>query len=383
MSSKKAVKCTIMRGGTSKGLFFIESELPAREEGRDELLLELMGSPDVNQIDGLGGAVSVTSKVAIIAPSDRADADVEYTFAQVSVDKPIVSYKGNCGNISSAVGPFAIEKGLVKTEEGITKVRIHNTNTDKIIVAEVAVEDGCVKYTGDFAIAGVPGTASRIKLRFLDPAGSVTGKLLPTGKPVDVISVDGLGDIAVSIVDAANPLVFIKYADVGLTGTESTEQINEDHVLLARLEEIRGKAAVMLGFTRDYKDAAWSTPTIPKLAMVGPSCSYETASGSRIEAEDIDFRGYMMSMQKAHPSYAMTGAMCTAAAAVIKGTVVNEVISEKADLESIRIGHPNGVLPAGCVSHEENGAAVVDQTCGYRTANLLMDGYAYYNGRKK
>lgn len=372
-----------MRGGTSKGLFFIESELPTREEGRDELLLELMGSPDVNQIDGLGGAVSVTSKVAIIAPSDRADADVEYTFAQVSVDKPIVSYKGNCGNISSAVGPFAIEKGLVKTEEGITKVRIHNTNTDKIIVAEVEVKDGDVVYSGDYSIAGVPGTASKVRLCFLDPAGSVTGKLLPTGNAVDLIDVDGLGKIPVSIVDAANPLVFVKYTDVGLNGTESTAQINADPALLAKLEEIRGKAAVLLGFTKDHKDAAWTTPTIPKMAMVGKSCTYTAADGSVIEAADIDFKGYMMSMQKAHPSYAMTGAMCTAAAAVIKGTVVSEVLSETADHENIRIGHPSGVLPAGCVSHEENGTTIIDQTCGFRTANLLMDGIAYYHGRKK
>ena len=371
-----------MRGGTSKGLFFMESDLPARGEGRDELLLELMGSPDLKQIDGLGGAASVTSKVAIIAPSEREDADVEYTFAQVSVDKPIVSYKGNCGNISSAVGPFAIEKGLVKAVDGITQVRVHNTNTDKIIVEDVAVKDGDVVYSGDYAIAGVPGTASKIKLGFRTPAGAVTGKLLPTGNTVDWIEVSGLGRIAISIVDVANPLVFVKTEDVGLKGTESAADINADAELSARLEEIRGKAAVLLGFTQDYKDAAWTTPTIPKMTMVGKPVAYN-AAGEDIAAEDIDLRASMMSMQKAHPSYAMTGAMCTAAAAVIEGTVVSQVLAEGTDPSCIRIGHPSGILPAGVIYHKEGEATVIDETSGFRTANLLMDGYAYYHGRKK
>ena len=218
MNQKKHIPCLYMRGGTSKGPFFLENDLPADPRQRDALLLKVMGSPDNKQINGLGGASSVTSKVAIIGVSRRPDADVDYTFAQVSVDKPIVSYKGNCGNISSAVGPFAIERGLVKVTEPVTAVRIHNTNTGKIIVADVPVENGCVQYEGTFRIAGVAGSGSPIKLRFLDPAGTISDKLLPTGNAVDVLDVPGVGQVEASFVDAANPLVFVIAAVLGLRG---------------------------------------------------------------------------------------------------------------------------------------------------------------------
>ena len=206
-----------------------------------------MGSPDQKQIDGLGGSQSVTSKVAIIKKSERADADVDYTFAQVSVDKPVVSYKGNCGNISSGVGPFAIEKGLVTVKEGMTTVRIYNTNTDKVIAADVKTEEGRVIYQGDFKIAGVPTPASPIKLKFIDPAGTLKMGLLPTGKAVDVLEVPGMGSIEVSIIDAANPLVFVKAEDLGLSGKELPEEINANEEKLELLETVRGLAAVRAG----------------------------------------------------------------------------------------------------------------------------------------
>ena len=209
---------TIMRGGTSKGIYILESDLPKDKEAWDEILLRLMGSPDAKQIDGLGGSQSVTSKVAIVKRSQRADADVDYTFAQVSVDKPIVSYKGNCGNISSGVGPFALEKGLVTPKENETTVRIYNTNTGKIIAADVKTSDEGVNYTGDFQIAGVPGTASPIRLKFINPAGTLGKGLLPTGNAVDMLTVPDFGEVEVSIVDAANPLVFVKAKDLFLLG---------------------------------------------------------------------------------------------------------------------------------------------------------------------
>ena len=380
MVSKHMIPCTIMRGGTSKALFFMEKDLPPAGDERDRVLMELMGSPDKKQIDGLGGAASVTSKVAIISVSSREDADVDYTFAPV--DKPLVSYKGNCGNISSAVGPYAIEKGLVKITGSVTKVRIYNTNTDKIIVSEVQTGGGAVNYTGDLAIAGVPGTAAPIKLNFVNPAGSVTGKLLPTGNASDRIEVPGVGEIEISIVDAANPLVFVKAEDLGLKGTELPAALDQDEEMLNRLETVRGIAAVKLGLIDDYKKSAWETPGVPKMTFVSKPSGYKTAGDSEIKADQVDILSRMMSMQKTHPTYAMTGAMCTVAAAVVPGSVVNQVLRENADPAYIRIGHPGGILAAGTdFKVEENGEVTIFQTSGFRTANFLMDGLAYYNGR--
>ncbi len=371
---------TILRGGTSKGVYILETDLPADKAQWEPLLLRLMGSPDKKQIDGLGGSQSVTSKVAIVKKSDRPDADVDYTFAQVSVDKPLVSYKGNCGNISSGVGPFAIEKGLVEPREGLTSVRIYNTNTDKIIEADVHTADGCVEYDGDFAIAGVPGTAAPVKLKFVDPAGTLGRGLLPTGNAVDVLEVPGFGPVEVSIVDAANPLVFARAKDLGLTGTELPDELNADAAKLDLLEKVRGLAAVKLGLVDDYTRSAWVTPGIPKMTFVAEPGDYVTPDGKEIRADQIDLLSHMMSMQKTHPSYAMTGAMCTAAAAVVPGSIVRQVLRPGADTQFIRIGHPAGILECG-VDYRENGdVPVIDDTFGFRTANLLMEGTAIIRG---
>ena len=370
---------SIIRGGTSKGVYILEEDLPKDKNEWDAVLLRMMGSPDRKQIDGLGGSQSVTSKVAIIKKSDRPDADVDYTFAQVSVDKPLVSYKGNCGNISSGVGPFAIEKGLVEAKEGTTSVRIYNTNTDKIIVGEVNTRDGQVQYEGDFVIAGVPGTASPIKLKFVDPSGTLGRGLLPTGNVVDVLEVPGYGKVEVSIVDAANPLVFAKAVDLGLKGGETPDEINGSEEKLDLLEKVRGLAAVKLGLISDYTKSAWETPGIPKMTFVAEAADYTTADGKELKKTDIDLLSRMMSMQKAHPSYAMTGAMCTAAAAVIKGSIVNQVLSKDTDTQFIRIGHASGVLECGVdyVEDAENkDVPRIDDTFGFRTANLIMEGKA-------
>ena len=383
MAAKKKIPCAIFRGGTSRGVYFLMRDIEASGEDRDQLLLEVMGSPDKKQIDGLGGATSVTSKVAMIAPSQRPDADVDYTFAQVSVDKAVVSTKGNCGNISSGVGPFAIERGLVPVTGEMTTVRIFNTNTGKLIYADICTEDSGVRYEGDFAIAGVPGTAAPVRLRFIDPAGSMSGKLLPTGNRKDVLDVPGLGQVTVSIVDVTNPLVFVKAADVGMTGRELPADIDGDPALLERLEAVRGMAAVKLGYVEDYRRAAWDSPGVPKMTVVSSPADYTASDGSTISAGDVDLVSRMMSMQKAHPSYAMTGAMCTVAAAAIEGTVVHEVLCGTPDWANFRIGHASGILPAGVVAHEENGAFVIDEASGFRTANLLMDGFAFYHGGQK
>ena len=374
----KKLPVTIMRGGTSKGVYILEDDMPANHDEWEPLLLRLMGSPDAKQIDGLGGSYSVTSKVAIIKKSSNPDADVDYTFAQVSVDKPLVSYKGNCGNISSGVGPFAIEKGLVEAKDGVTSVRIFNTNTNKIIEADVKTPGGEVAYSGDFAIAGVPGTASPVKLKFVKPSGTLGKGLLPTGNVVDTLDVPGFGKVDVSIVDAANPLVFVKAVDIGLTGKELPDELNAKPDMLELLEKIRGLAAQKLNLIDDYTKSAWETPGIPKMTFVASPDNYITSDGKEIAKEKIDLLSRMMSMQKPHPSYAMTGAMCTAAAAVTPGSIVNQVISPEVDNQFIRIGHPAGILECGADFRLEDGRNVpeVDDTFGFRTANFIMDGTA-------
>ncbi len=379
MKSKQAISCTIMRGGTSKGLYFLRQDLPEDQKEWEPLLLNIMGSPDKNQIDGLGGAASVTSKVAVVSVSSREDADVDYTFVQVAVDKPLISFKGNCGNISSGVAPFALEKGLVKIEGPITKVRIYNTNTDKIIVSEVRTDHGCVQYDGDFSIAGVPGTAAPVKLSFYNPAGAVSGKLLPTGNVVDVLDVPEVGKIPVSIVDASNPLVFVKAEDLQMGEMYFSPSLGADAGWLEKIEYIRGAAACKMGLTKDYKRAQFETPGVPKMTIVSQPRSYTSVSGKEIKEEDIELCSRMMSMQKPHPSYAMTGAICTVVAANIPGTIVNQVVGKGKDLSEIRIGNPAGIIPAGVkMICKDNGEIEVESAYGFRTVNLLMEGTAYY-----
>jgi 2-methylaconitate cis-trans-isomerase PrpF len=373
----------IIRGGTSKGLYFLDRDLPPAGGERDRALLALMGSPDPRQIDGLGGAASVTSKAAILGPSDRRDVDVEYTFAQVSVDKPMVSYAGNCGNISSGVGPFAIESGLIRAGDPLTRVRILNTNTNKILLEDVQTPGGRVNYRGDFAIPGVPGTAAPVKVLVEDPAGSVCGGLLPTGRAVDLLEIPGFGPLRVSLVDAANPLVFVLAADIGMTGTERPADIEERNGLPDLLERIRGEAAKLLGFVEKAEDSAWKSPAVPKMTIAAPPADYESLSGLSVKAEGIDLVGRMMSMQRPHPTYALTGAMCTAAAAAVSGTIVYEVRRRDADPGRLRIGHPGGILEAGVDCGEGAGGPVILRAYGFRTARLLMKGTAYSEDGKE
>lgn len=374
MEIRNKIPCSVIRGGTSKGIYFLEQDIPAPGKERDLFLLQVMGSPDTRQINGLGGGSSVTSKVAIVGRSDRDDADVNYTFAQVSVEKPIVSYKGNCGNISAGVGPFAIECGLVRGMDPVTKVRIYNTNTDKIIEAEVPVESGKVRYLGDYTVAGVPGKGAPIRLNFRDPSGTLGHGLLPTGCVRDQLQVPGIGEIEVSIVDAANPLVFVRASDVGLKGTELPAEMDRDGGLLERLERIRGTAAVYLGLTDHWEKAAWETPGVPKMTILTTPISYETTTGRILQADEVDLVGRMMSMQKTHPTYALTGAMCTAAAAAIPGSIAAEMVRVQADMQNLSIGHPGGVLKVGVQCRQGEYGPELDSVSGFRTANLLMEG---------
>ncbi|MCT4632852.1 MAG: proline racemase family protein [Firmicutes bacterium] len=378
--AQNKTRVVIMRAGTSKGIFINEKDLPKDKAKRDEEILKIFGSPDVRQIDGLGGADPLTSKLAIIGPSTREDADVDYTFAQVSYVAPTIDYSGNCGNISSGVGPYAIDEGMVEVKEPYTTVRVHNTNTGKILVEKVAVEDGVAMVDGDYRIAGVPGTGSEISIDFSDTAGARTGKLLPTGNPVDKMEVTGFGTLDVSIVDAANPVVFVRAKDLGLTGIETPAQIDENKEMLATLEEIRAKATVAMGIVDKWEDAVKVSPAFPMIAFVSPANNYEDfTTGKAISEDEIDFVSRLMFMQVVHKTYAGTATICTGAAARISGTLVNEAMEAKdrGKNDIINIGHPAGKIQIDVAASVEGDTYKLEKAAISRTARRIMDGYCY------
>ena len=374
---QKRIPTVLMRGGTSKGLFFHDNHLPTDPATRSRVILAAFGSPDHNrrQIDGVGGGVSTTSKVAIISPSESPDYDVVYNFGQVSIDRPIVDFKGNCGNISSAVGPFAVDEGLVNAVEPITRVRIHQINTNKLIIAEVPVKDGRFADEGDYAIAGVPGTYARIALRFADPGGSLTGRLFPTGNRRDTIEIPGHGSIAITIIDAANPVVQVRAEEIGLLGTE-IDEIDADDEIKMTLEAIRCKAAVLIGLAASEKEATERSQAVPKIAFVSAPRPYTLPGGQTVAAQDIDLVARIMSMGTLHRSYAVSGGVCTVGAAMIPDTVVFDLLNADARRNDLlRIGHPGGVIDIGAVVEIDGDRCVYKEAVIGRTARRLMEGY--------
>jgi len=373
------IPTVLMRGGTSRGLFFLDNHLPKDPKTRDRVILAAYGSPDADrrQIDGLGGATSTTSKLAVISRSEDPNYDVVYHFGQVSIDRPIIDYKGNCGNISSAVGPYAVDQGLVKVIEPITRVRIHQKNTGKRIIVEVPVKDGRFNEAGDYAIAGIPGTGSKITLHFFDPGGAVTGRLFPTGNFQDVMDVPGIGRVRFTLIDAANPLVCVPARDLGLAGTE-IEAIDTGDEIKARLEAIRSRAAVLLGFCKTPQEATRCCQAVPKIAVLAPQQSYRTLGGAVIGKDDIDLVGRAMTMGTFHKAYQVTGVIPTAGAAMIEGTVVYDMVSDGVrDKGVIRLGHPGGVMEAGAkVEKRINGFVFTEASVG-RTARRLMEGCVF------
>jgi hypothetical protein len=373
----ETLKCAIVRGGTSKGIFIMKNELPSDPEKRDAVIRSIYGSPDVRQIDGLGGADTLTSKLAIISPSTREDADVDYTFGQVSIDAEIVDFSGNCGNISSAVGPFAIDEGLVAAVEPITTVRIHLTNSDNIIVADVPVKNGKAAVSGDFEIDGVPGTGAKITLDFSDTQGACTGKLLPTGNPKDTLKI-GDKSYTVSIVDAGNPLVFIPAEELGMIGTETPLEIDQNKELMDEIERIRGEAAVICGLVDKPELAAEKSPYIPFFAIINPSVDHKTYNGKDIKKEEIDFVSRLLFMLKMHKTYPGTGTVCTGAAARIPGSVVWDVMKEEAKhRQTVYIGHPAGIIPVESEAEINGDKIDLKRAAIYRTARRIMDGQVY------
>lgn len=376
MREFERVRAAIIRGGTSKGVYFLASDLPQDPRVRDKVILNVFGSPDLRQINGLGGADPLTSKVAIIARSGRDDADVDYTFGYVGIDTAVVDYEGNCGNISQGVGPFAVDEGLVPVIEPITRVRIFNTNTKKIIEAAVPVRDGKALTEGDFVVNGVPGTGAKIVLNFVNSGGSKTGKLLPTGNRVDKMTLSDGRAVRVSLVDAANPAVFVQAGDIGFTGRELPKDSTVNPRILAVMEEIRIKAAIMMKLASSSHEVS---PAVPKVAFVASPQDYDLINGKKVLSSEYDLLARTKALAVMHKAYAVTGGICVSAAALIEGTVVNEVVGERAKATGVvRIGHPSGVSEfLIAITKKPSGEFELTQSALAGSARRIMDGYAY------
>jgi 2-methylaconitate cis-trans-isomerase PrpF len=360
------IPVVVMRGGTSKGVFIREHHLPPPGAARDAVLLDLMGTPDPMQIDGLGGSHVNTSKCMIIGCGDAPGIDVEYTAVQVGTGVPIVDYSGNCGNLSAAVGAYAIDEGLVPAAEPTTVVRMLNHNSHAQVVAHVPVRNGRAVFEGDYKVDGVPGTGAPITLEFLDPAGSIFGRLFPTGNRSDRVATPH-GTYEVSVVDVSHPTVFVRAADLGLLGNESADQLNGEADLLTVLEEIRGSCAVLLNVVDTAREAAARSAVVPRLAIVAPPMP-----GS----DTVNITGRTVAMGRVIHSYALTVAICTAAACRIAGTVPHAVAVPGSG-DAVRIAHPSGSISASIkLDHATDPPKVVSASI-VRTARRLLKGSAF------
>ncbi|HAA44845.1 MAG: methylitaconate delta2-delta3-isomerase [Halomonas sp. 54_146] len=381
------IPATYMRGGTSKGVFFKLSDLPeaAQQPGvaRDQLLLRVIGSPDPyeKQIDGMGGATSSTSKTVILSKSESAEHDVDYLFGQVSIDKPFVDWSGNCGNLSAAVGPFAITNGLVDPERiptnGVVEVRIWQVNIQKTIVSRVPIVNGEVQETGDFELDGVTFPAAEIPVAFMDPADG-EGDIFPTGNLIDDLEVPGVGMLKATLINAGIPTVFINAADIGYTGAELQGAINGDSKALAMFETIRAHGAVHMGLISDVSEAANRQHT-PKVAFVGPPADYVSSSGKNVQAADIDLLVRALSMGKLHHAMMGTAAVAIAAAAAIEGTLVN-LAAGGGKRNEVTFGHPSGSLRVGAEASLIDGRWQIEQAVMSRSARVLMEGFVRIPG---
>ncbi len=373
-----------MRGGTSNAVVFNQRNLPQDRALWDEIFLAAIGSPDPNgrQLDGMGGGVSSLSKVCVVGPPTRADADIDYTFAQVQVKEAKVDYGANCGNMSSAMGPFAVDEGLVRISGHEALVRIHNTNTKKIIHALFSIDDGMAAVDGDLAIPGVSGTGSPVKLEFRDPGGATTGRLLPTGNVVDTLDVPGVGKIRASMVDAANATVWIDARDIGLTGIELPEPLEANAAVMQKLSAIRIAASVAMGITANAEEAA-KKKSVPFIGFVSAAQDAKMLSGEAIAAADIDLTGRVISNGQPHRALPLTVSLCMAVAARIEGSVVNAVLRKGGDAEApIRIGMPSGILTVAATVKQKDGQWQAEQGAFYRTQRRMFEGQVLVRASK-
>lgn len=375
------IPCVYMRTGTSKSLYFKKEDLPNDEDIRDKYLLNIMGSPDVRQIDGMGGGDVSTSKIAIISKSKNEEYDVDYTFGQVSLSQALIDYSGNCGNCSSGVGPFAIDEGYVKAEEPITTVRIFNTNTKKLIVEKVRVKDGKALEKGDCQIDGVPGTGAPIDVDLKETVGATTGELFPTGNRQDILVMENKIEIPVTIADVGNPVVFFHASYVGASGYESRPEINSDKQLLERIEEVRQKAAEKIGLIKPGEIAKQKSGMKPLVVIFNQPKSYrDYVSGNEIKEEEIDFVAKNIMNQLCIDTFAVTAALNTGIVASITGTVLYEHVKPKNLSKGIiSIGHSRGISQTWVRVKDQECGIEVEQAVIQRTARRIMEGLAYVN----
>jgi hypothetical protein len=373
------IPAAFIRGGTSKALVFHARDLPGDRAAQDQLLLAAMGSPDSygRQLDGMGGGLSSLSKVCIVGPSSHPDADVDYTKAQVQIRESRVDYHSNCGNMSSAIGPFAVDEGLVAApENGETRVRIYNTNTKKLIHARFLMDEGKAAVDGDLVIPGVAGTGSPVSLAFLEPGGATTGKLLPTGKVVDTLNVPGVGAIAASMVDAANACVFVRAADVGLTGTEMPEEIERHPGMLEKLSAIRVAASLAMGIAATPEEAL--KKSVPIIGFVTHAQPSRLLTGQTLAEDDADLTARMLSNGQPHRALPLTASLCLSVAARIEGTLAHDATRKGGDAQAkLRIAMPSGVLVAAADVARVNDAWFARECTLLRTQRRLFDGYVY------
>jgi 2-methylaconitate isomerase len=375
------IPAVYMRGGTSKGVFFLADDLPSNSEARDCILMRVIGSPDRygKHIDGLGGATSSTSKVVVLSKSTRPDCDVDYLFGAVAVDAPLIDWSGNCGNLSAAVGPFAISTGLVEVPpEGIATVRIWQANIGKKIVSHVPMCGGEVQELGDFELEGVAFPAAEVKLEFIDPASeegqSNGGAMFPTGNKIDVLEVPGLGAIEATLINAGNPTIFVDAASLGLRGTEAQGEVNGRKELVALAEATRARGAVAMGLVATPEKATSERPHTPKLAFVAKPAGYTASDGKLVDPGSIDLLARIFSMGQLHHAMTGTGAVAIAAAAAVPGTVVHRIAPAGVD-GRVRFGHPSGCLSVGAEAVNQDGQWVVKKVLMSRSARRLMEGW--------
>ncbi len=367
------IRAAFYRGGTSKGVFFHARDLPTDRDACSKIFLSVIGSPDPNgrQLDGMGGGISSLSKAVIIGPPSHSQADVDYTFVQLAVDKPVADWSNNCGNLSSAVGPFAVDEGLVKASTGEALVRIHQTNTKKIIHARFPVRDGKAEVEGDYTIAGVAGAGARVRLDFLDPAGAVTGKLLPTGNVINRVSVPNGGTVEVSIVDATSPMAYVAASSVGLTGTESPDEIEAKPGVMDLLDAIRRQAGVLCGFAATPDKVGLQTP---RIAVVATPASFKSLDGTRYGPDDYDIGTRMISMERAHRAIPGTGGLNLGVAARIEGTIPHRLGRGVNPVGELRVGNPSGLVSVGAEVRRSAKGWEADSALLFRTARRLMQG---------
>jgi len=373
--SQRRIPAVYMRGGTSKGVFFRKEDLPQDPAARDRILLRVIGSPDPygKHIDGMGAATSSTSKVVLVSKASREDCDVDFLFGAVAIGEPVIDWSGNCGNLTSAVGPFAIAQGLVPARDGTTTVRIWQANIGKRIVAHVPVIGGHVVEEGDFELDGVAFPSAEIRIEFLDPAGGSGLALLPTGRAVDSLEVPGMGRIDATLLNAGNPTVIVDAASLGLTGTEMQPDVNGDRDLLERLERVRARGAVVMGLTANDEEATRTRPATPKLAFIAKPAAYVASNGRHIEPSDIDVTTRILSMGQLHHALTGTGAIALAVAGALPGTLLRDVAGIR-NASTLRLGHPSGVLAVGAETVEHDGKWEVSKAIVSRSARRLMSG---------